>query len=1243
MRKRYYRKTWFMLLAVLLGMSVAAGVGLQPSRALAATTYYVSPTGSDTTGTGSSASPWKTLAHAATQVTSGDTIHLTTGVFVETQISNIPVGVNVEGEGISNTILKASFPMDGHQQALIMLKSPPSTPLANGNQTISGFTIDGMNKALETGIFVYQRNNVVVHDIEIRDTHFAGLKLYGDWPSDTVPAAYYATGIQAYNINLIETSRDFADFSTGSLMLAGLQGADIHHINIKESNGYGIKFGGGGGWVKGIKIHDSTIWTNPYDFLWGADAAIEMWNIIEGSEVYNITSNNWFSFVNKTAHPISSLALKVYNNRIVSDNPNNPKEAIEFAVDQGEVYNNYIERFEHGVVDYRPWNTSNNIIHHNVFRNPARHPATYNYGVLIGAQSNTFTGMKIYNNVFDNFKTGVHLTMNPGGSISGTEVTNNVFLNNDVAIQTNTGSGAALNNSQIKNNVYNNVGQFVSHQNATPTNWVQTGNLSGAAGLTLSGGYPNPFYQPSASGSLVVNAGLNVGLPYLGSAPDIGAYEFGSYSTDTQAPGAPSNVTYTAKSRTAINLLWNGSQDNVGVSGYDVYKDGVKVNGSAITGTSYNVTGLAPNTAYTFTVKARDAAGNTSAASAARVISSNLYDTLFDPLNDWTKTYAHSSDWELNTAAYAFWDVDASVARRTTNTVQSIKYNVTNANAVSLKMFFNDPGSDSNNLIISAGTTDSSYSVVSASKSTPVDTGDYWNRVVYTANLPANTNFIRIEAPVNSKGNYTPVIGDVTIDYGNTGGSSDTTAPTAPTNLASPSKTDTTVNLTWTASTDNVGVTGYDVYNGATKVNGSLISGTSYTVTGLTANTTYSFTVKARDAASNTSAASAALSVTTNAASSATNVALNKTATASGTCAASEGPEKAVDGTTASNSKWCHNVAGDKWLRLDLGQNYTISRWVVKHAGAGGENAAWNTRDFKLQKSSDGTTWTDVDTVTNNSANVTDRHVTAFTNRYVRLYVTNSGADSAARIYELELYGTASGDTQAPTAPTGLTAPSKTATTVTLSWTASTDNVGVTGYEVYKGGVLAGTTTGATSFQITGLTANTAYSFTVKAKDAANNLSAASGALSVTTNASTTMTDTLTDWTKTFAHSTNWEFNTAAYSFWEGDASIARRTSNTLESIKYNVNGATSFSMKIYFNDPASDSNNLVVYTSSTDSNYTAQTVSKSTPVDTGGSWNRVVYTIASLPANTNYIRIDVPVNSKGNYTPVISEVTIMS
>jgi bacillolysin len=95
-----------------------------------------------------------------------------------------------------------------------------------------------------------------------------------------------------------------------------------------------------------------------------------------------------------------------------------------------------------------------------------------------------------------------------------------------------------------------------------------------------------------------------------------------------------------------------------------------------------------------------------------------------------------------------------------------------------------------------------------------------------------------------------------------------------------------------------------------------------------------------------------------------------------------------------------------------------------------------------------------------------------------------------------------SSDTVAPTAPTALAASGTTGSTTNLSWTASTDNVAVTGYDIYQGTTLKGSST-TTTYTVTGLTASTAYSFTVKAKDAAGNISAASSAVNVTTLATT--------------------------------------------------------------------------------------------------------------------------------------------
>lgn len=102
--------------------------------------------------------------------------------------------------------------------------------------------------------------------------------------------------------------------------------------------------------------------------------------------------------------------------------------------------------------------------------------------------------------------------------------------------------------------------------------------------------------------------------------------------------------------------------------------------------------------------------------------------------------------------------------------------------------------------------------------------------------------------------------------------STDATAPTAPTALATANTTTTTFTLSWLPSTDNVGVTGYDIYRNGVKINTANMIGTSYSVTGCTPNTAYAITVKAKDAAGNQSVASSTLNVTTIAATAASEV-----------------------------------------------------------------------------------------------------------------------------------------------------------------------------------------------------------------------------------------------------------------------------------------------------------------------------------------------------------------------------------
>lgn len=145
------------------------------------------------------------------------------------------------------------------------------------------------------------------------------------------------------------------------------------------------------------------------------------------------------------------------------------------------------------------------------------------------------------------------------------------------------------------------------------------------------------------------------------------------------------------------------------------------------------------------------------------------------------------------------------------------------------------------------------------------------------------------------------------------------------------------------------------------------------------------------------------------------NVALSAKVTASGQCNNNEGARFAIDGK--NDTKWCDNTDAEiKWMKLDLGQPYTINEWVVVNAGINeGNSPFWNTKNFRLQKSTDGVTWTDVDVVQNNAQTIVDRYLPEpFTAQYVRLYISKGAYDSdIVRLYELELYGVESGQTPA--------------------------------------------------------------------------------------------------------------------------------------------------------------------------------------------------------------------------------------
>ena len=138
------------------------------------------------------------------------------------------------------------------------------------------------------------------------------------------------------------------------------------------------------------------------------------------------------------------------------------------------------------------------------------------------------------------------------------------------------------------------------------------------------------------------------------------------------------------------------------------------------------------------------------------------------------------------------------------------------------------------------------------------------------------------------------------------------------------------------------------------------------------------------------------------------NLALRGTFTGSAPCAPAESPDRAGDGSSRFDSRWCSPGASGQTLNIDLGASRYIVGFRVRHAGAGGESNALNTRDFEIQLSNDGATFSPAVTVTGNTADVTTHAIAAQNARYVRLHITaaQTATDApSARIYELEVLG----------------------------------------------------------------------------------------------------------------------------------------------------------------------------------------------------------------------------------------------
>ncbi|RAO61830.1 Beta-fructofuranosidase [Micromonospora saelicesensis] len=196
------------------------------------------------------------------------------------------------------------------------------------------------------------------------------------------------------------------------------------------------------------------------------------------------------------------------------------------------------------------------------------------------------------------------------------------------------------------------------------------------------------------------------------------------------------------------------------------------------------------------------------------------------------------------------------------------------------------------------------------------------------------------------------------------------------------------------------------------------------------------------------------------------------------------------------------NNAFPQWIQADLGATVSVDRVVLKLPPA----SDWQTRTQTLSVlgSTNGSSFTTLKasagyTFNPSSGNTATVSFTAASTRYVRVQVTGNTGWPAAQLSEVEVYGaTGSTDTQAPSVPGNLAYTQPVSGQIRLAWSASTDNVGVTGYDVYANGALRGSVNGSTLTYTDSQPTSATVSYYVRAKDAAGNQSANSNTVTRT-------------------------------------------------------------------------------------------------------------------------------------------------
>lgn len=602
--------------------------------------------------------------------------------------------------------------------------------------------------------------------------------------------------------------------------------------------------------------------------------------------------------------------------------------------------------------------------------------------------------------------------------------------------------------------------------------------------LALSGvcSAANVTYEYDAQGR--VSRAIYDSDTYVTYSYDVNGNRTTSVLTDQTSPTTPATLTATRSSHTIADLSWDASSDAVGVTSYRVERctgasctDFAQI--ATPTAASYSDTGLTAGTTYRYRVRANDAAENPSG---------------YSPIADAAalETAPPTAPASLSATAVSETQINLSWAASTDNVgVQNYRVErCTGASCTSLSQ------------------------IETPAATTHSDTG-----------LTASTTYryrVRASDASGNLSDYSPIVNATALD---------TTAPTTPGAPTFTNLTATSATANWTAASDNVGVAGYDYRLNAGTWQ-SLANVTTVNLTGLSPGVNYTFDVRARDAVGNQSAIAAntfSLSDSTPPGAPGTPVISSiaaTTATATWTAATDNVAVTAYEYRLGSGS-WqaLGNVLTVNLAGLTQATSYTFqvrAKDGANNIGAA-SSATFTTSDVSAP-SAPGTPTFSAITMTSATVNWTAASDNVGVTGYQ--YQVNSGSwQTLSNVLTTSLTGLAavttytvgvrardaagnwgpgsSGsfttpDTAPPSVPAGLAGSAPNSNRVNLTWAAASDNVGVSGYKIYRNSGFVSTSS-TTSYADTGVVGTTTYSYQVSAYDAAGNESGLSAAAGVTT------------------------------------------------------------------------------------------------------------------------------------------------